>query len=218
MRHNRFRLLHWTEARTPTVRAVRAWRQLLPDWTPTLDALRSLENMPHEHRAAVAVITDGWSTDDARWDVLMALLEYERRDASMRHRLADEGKTFRETVAGTMRAADEAYERMRSNSEVTVETPLPGCPCACHVCDDSPCDDCTNEPAGLTLVPKPGTPRVFTVRTLASLRKEQGVSIPPDDEKMRQHPEVHIHRWTPVKNEWREVVGEECECGAYQTV
>lgn len=44
------------------------------------------------------------------------------------------------------------------------------------------------------------------------------MSIPPDDEKMRQHPEVHIHHWTPVNNEWREVVGEECECGAYRPV
>ncbi len=150
MRHNRFRLLHWTEARTPTVRAVRAWRQLLPDWTPSLDALRDLENMPHEHRAAVAVITDGWSVDDARWDVLMALLEYERRDASMRRMVADEMSALRQELDSPT-DADEAYERMRSNSEVTVETPL----------------------SGLALVPTPGTPRAFTVRTLASLRKEQ---------------------------------------------
>lgn len=81
MKHNLRRVLHLTEARTFWVRAVRAWRNLLPDWTPTLDALRELETMPHEHRAAVAVVSEGWQANDPRWDVLMALLEWERRQA-----------------------------------------------------------------------------------------------------------------------------------------
>lgn len=81
MKHNLRRVLHLTEARTFWVRAVRAWRNLLPDWTPTLDALRELETMPHEHRAAVAIVSEGWQSNDPRWDVLMALLEWERRQA-----------------------------------------------------------------------------------------------------------------------------------------
>lgn len=81
MKHNMKRVLRFTEARTFTVRAIRAWRRLLPDWTPTLDDLKALETMPHEHRAAVRVIAEGWATNDPRWDVLMALLEWERRQA-----------------------------------------------------------------------------------------------------------------------------------------
>lgn len=81
MKHNLRRVLRLTEARTFWVRAIRAWRDLLPDWTPTLDALRELETMPHEHRAAVAVVSEGWQANDPRWDVLMALLEWERRQA-----------------------------------------------------------------------------------------------------------------------------------------
>lgn len=177
MKHNRFRLLHWTEARTPAVRAVRAWRQLLPDWAPDLDAMRTLENMPHEHRAAVAVLSDGWSTDDPRWDVLMALLEYERRDASMRRQVADELTAFSQELE-TSASADEAYERMRSNSEVTVETSLPlldwaGNPIGSTHHRAEECGGYESAPNRLTLVPKPGVPKVFTVRTLASLRKER---------------------------------------------
>ena len=83
MRHNLRNLLH-LDARTPSVRAVRAWRRLLPDWTPTLDAHRDLDTRPHEHVAAVRIVAEGWSPEDARWDVLMALLEYERREERMR--------------------------------------------------------------------------------------------------------------------------------------
>lgn len=82
VKHNLRSVLRLTEARTFWVRAVRAWRNLLPDWTPTLDELRKLESMPHEHRAAVAIVSHGWDANDARWDVLMALLEWERREAT----------------------------------------------------------------------------------------------------------------------------------------
>lgn len=80
MKHNLRRVLHLTTARDFTVRAVRAWRKLLPDWTPTLDMLRDLDTRPHEHIAAVRIVATGWEANDPRWDVLMALLEWERRD------------------------------------------------------------------------------------------------------------------------------------------
>lgn len=101
MKHNRSRVLRWTQTRTPWVKAVRAWRQLLPDWTPTLDEQVSLETMPREHRAAVAVISEGWEANDPKWDVLMALLEWERRQERTRLDLADEiariGQVLEET-------------------------------------------------------------------------------------------------------------------------
>lgn len=81
MKHNLRRVLHLTQARDFTVRAIRAWRRLLPDWTPTLDMLRELDTRPHEHVSAVRVVAEGWDERDARWDVLLALLEWERRDA-----------------------------------------------------------------------------------------------------------------------------------------
>jgi len=173
VRHNRFRQLRWTTARTPWVRAVRAWRDLLPDWTPSLDEQVSLETMPHEHRAAIAIVSDGWGPNDPRWDVLMALLEWERRQERTRRQLADEmsrlnqemetGAEIKEYYAGqpapmpdgvirtpTVLGSEE-FERLREESEITVETPLPG---------------------KLVLVPK-DPPKVFTVRTLRSIREEQ---------------------------------------------
>jgi len=81
VKHNLKQLLHLTMARDFTVRAIRAWRKLLPDWTPTLDMLRDLDIRPHEHIAAVRIVATGWEANDPRWDVLMALLEYERREA-----------------------------------------------------------------------------------------------------------------------------------------
>lgn len=168
---NRFRLLGWTQARTPWVRAVRAWRNLLPDWTPSLDEQMTLETMPHEHRAVVAVISDGWDPGDPRWDCLMALLEWERRQERTRRQLADElsreanemerscahcGGAHHWVTCPTydnVVSMDEEFERLRHDSETTVETELP-------------------KPDHLTLVPT-GTPKVFTVRTLRSIREEQ---------------------------------------------
>jgi len=94
MKHNLRRILRLTEARTFTMRAIRAWRQLLPDWTPTLDALRELDTRPHEHVAAVRIVSEGWEATDARWDVLLALLEWERRDE---RRLQDAANLLSET-------------------------------------------------------------------------------------------------------------------------
>lgn len=89
MKHNLKHLLHLTTARDFTTRAVRAWRKLLPDWTPTLDMLRELDTRPHEHITAVRIVAEGWEANDPRWDVLMALLEYERRDERFRRDCAD---------------------------------------------------------------------------------------------------------------------------------
>lgn len=103
MKHNLRRVLHLTEARTPWVRAVRAWRNLLPDWTPTLDALRELDTRPHEHVAAVRIVADGWEPNDPRWDVLMALLEWERRNAT-----AAEQQRVEDDLDARVRAWEEA--------------------------------------------------------------------------------------------------------------
>ena len=34
---------------------------------------------------------------------------------------------------------------------------------------------------------------------------------PGDGEEPKQHP--HIHVWVPIRNDWDEVVGYQCECG-----
>jgi hypothetical protein len=81
VKHNLRRVLHLTQARDFSVRAVRAWRRLLPDWTPTLDVFRELDTRPHEHVAAVQIVAEGWEPNDPRWDVLAALLAWERREA-----------------------------------------------------------------------------------------------------------------------------------------
>lgn len=175
MKHNLRRVLRLTEARTFWVRAMRAWRELLPDWTPSLDEHRALETMPREHRAAVAIVADGWLANDPRWDVLMALLEWERRAERERVTTASLFKEFRErtemyvaeNTAGyygpdgtplpdNVVSIDEEFERMRYDSEITLETRMP------------------QEPKPkLTLVPKPGVAHVYTVRTLADMRKER---------------------------------------------
>lgn len=60
---------------------IQAWRRLLPDWRPTLGQLQRLDAGPDEYLVALRSVARGWSQDDARWDVLMALFEYERRKA-----------------------------------------------------------------------------------------------------------------------------------------
>jgi hypothetical protein len=89
MKHRRMRPLSYAAERARTVRAVRAWRRLLPDWTPDLDDMRALEAAPAPHRDAVKAITYDWDSGDARWDVLLALLEHARREERTRIRLAD---------------------------------------------------------------------------------------------------------------------------------
>lgn len=189
MKHNLKGIFRLTEARTFWVRAVRAWRNLLPDWTPSLDELRALEDKPHEHRAAVQIVSHGWDNNDPRWDVLMALLEWERREAfsnmskvkqafdDFRERSeADFATSLKQFRQGEKVSLDEEHERLREDSETTVETPFLR---ACHWCDEvddgERCvihDEVEDKRPQLVLVPKI-PPKVFTVRTLASIRAEQ---------------------------------------------
>lgn len=193
VKHNRARLLRWTSARTPWVRAVRAWRNLLPDWIPSLDELVALESMPHEHRAVVRVISDGWEPNDPRWDCLMALLEWERRMAVESARTAEAFQDFKDewdhgwdpeqiVLPDNVVSMDEEYERLRADSETTVETELPKVGCSCGSCQDIGCDVCPcHQNKKLVLVPtEPSinvatgrTLKAFTVRTLRSIREEQ---------------------------------------------
>ena len=112
MKHNMRRVLHLTQARDFTMRAIRAWRHLLPDWTPTLDDLRELDTRPHEHVAAVRIVASGWGAEDARWDVLLALLEYERRQ---------EKRKWVTTLSGEAWGFDPPLDL--DTPETTVETP-----------------------------------------------------------------------------------------------
>ncbi|WP_406444581.1 hypothetical protein OHB14_36805 [Streptomyces sp. NBC_01613] len=68
-----------------------AWRELtrhhMPDWRPTLPQLQRLDEGPHELGVALRSITRGWARSDARWDVLMAVLEYYKREHA--HNLAE---------------------------------------------------------------------------------------------------------------------------------
>lgn len=190
MKHNLKGIFRLTEARTFWVRAVRAWRNLLPDWTPSLDELRALEDKPHEHRAAVRIVSHGWDNNDPRWDVLMALLEWERREALSdmskveqafadfrERREADFLTSLEQFRRGEKVSLDEEHERLREDSETTVETPFLR---SCHWCDmdadgGERCaihDEPEDKRPQLVLVPKI-PPKIFTVRTLASIRAEQ---------------------------------------------
>lgn len=62
--------------------AVAAWRgmdKLLPGWRPTLGALNALDDVPLPVLRLTRALSRDWHRDDARWDVLVALLEYTRR-------------------------------------------------------------------------------------------------------------------------------------------
>jgi hypothetical protein len=126
MKHNRHRLSRFMTARTFGMRAVGAWRRLLPDWTPLASHLAELERRPHEHGVAVRFVSYGWTYDDARWDVLLALLEWERRAERERmHAVNDMERLARETgvMDDNVISMDQDYERLRHDSEITVETP-----------------------------------------------------------------------------------------------
>lgn len=77
-----------------------AWRQLvqhhLPDWRPTLQQLQRLDEGPHELTVALRSLARGWDKDDARWDVLMAVLEYCKRQHA--HELAEQQRAALEGV------------------------------------------------------------------------------------------------------------------------
>lgn len=151
MRHNRHRLSRLVSARVFWTRAVAAWRDLLPDWRPSLEELQALDARPLEHQRATRILAYGWDNNDPRWDVLLALLEWERRAERERR----EANVMHLDNVVSM---DQEYERLRHDCEVTVETEFP---------------EESKRVGALTLVPRPGVPRAFTVRTLASIRKEQ---------------------------------------------
>ncbi|MEH0586242.1 hypothetical protein QA942_19980 [Streptomyces sp. B21-106] len=69
-----------------------AWRELaqqhMPGWRPTLQQLQRLDEGPHELGVALRSIARDWDRDDARWDVLMAVLEYYKREHA--HSLANQ--------------------------------------------------------------------------------------------------------------------------------
>jgi hypothetical protein len=157
MRHNRHRLSRLVSARVFWTRAVAAWRDLLPDWRPSLEELQALDARPLEHQRAVRILAYGWDNNDPRWDILLALLEWERRAERERRNAADELTRLGQEMDNVV-SMDQEYERLRHDCEVTVETEFP---------------EESKRVGGLTLVPKPGVPRAFTVRTLASIRKEQ---------------------------------------------
>jgi len=63
---------------------LKAWRQLarlVPGWRPTYEGLQRLDEGPAELLVALRSIARGWSRDDARWDVLQAVVEYYKRQA-----------------------------------------------------------------------------------------------------------------------------------------
>lgn len=54
-------------------------RLALPGWRPTPEQLAALDEGAPAYSGALRLITDGWSPDDARWDVLQGVVEYNRR-------------------------------------------------------------------------------------------------------------------------------------------
>jgi hypothetical protein len=40
---------------------------------------------------------------------------------------------------------------------------------------------------------------------------------PADKDKPKEHPPQHVHDWVPIMNDWGEVAGYSCACGAYQS-
>lgn len=75
---------------------VKAWRELsqrhMPDWQPTLQKLRRLDEGSTELLRALRSVARGWSPSDARWDVLMAVVEYYKRQHA--HELAEKQRAF----------------------------------------------------------------------------------------------------------------------------
>lgn len=192
MKRNRHRLSRFVAARIPTMRAVRAWRELLDHWMPDQSDLEELDARPREHRQAVRALMYGIPYGDSRWDVLVALLEWERREERKRREAADmltresdcgycgadhsDGSTC-DTYSNVI-SMDEEHERLRHDNEITVETPTPGVKVLQQHVDNLL--DIINEtkPVGIdpserfVAVPT-GAPKVFTVRTLKSIREEQ---------------------------------------------
>lgn len=156
MRHNLRRVLHLTEARTFWVRAVRAWRDLLPDWTPTLDALRALDTRPHEHVAAVRIVAEGWEPNDPRWDVLMALLEWERRAATVaeQQRVEDEQDARISAWQEALLAEEaEMAESEASRQAAVADNRAPVCPPGECTWPDCACPEIEQPPVRAAIIP-----------------------------------------------------------------
>jgi phage gp16-like protein len=67
-----------------------AWRnlaRLMPGWRPTLQGLQRLDEGPNELLVALRAIARGWAHQDARWDVLMGVIEFYKREHA--HGLAE---------------------------------------------------------------------------------------------------------------------------------
>lgn len=154
MKHNLRRVLRLTEARTFWVRATRAWRQLLPDWTPTLDDLKALETMPHEHRAAVGVVSDGWDSNSPKWDVLMALLEWERREATLKASYDTRLAAWEESLLEDGNICDHCLGVGHSFEDCPSDEPPVGAVCPCGQCADTGChhDPCLIKKADAMVV------------------------------------------------------------------
>lgn len=203
MKHRRTRVARWTMARTFTVRAIRAWRGLLPDWTPSLDQMAALEHQPHEYRLAISVLSEDWEAEDPRWDVLLALLEYERREQRARdtrdywsepgrvdewlgqvvetQKLEVADATGMDTddtqVHGAVVGGPEEGEvrDLRDVHPQAEDVHPDGEPVQQEPADGTP-EDSPGDPdgtAGNGLVVVQRAPAVFSVRTLASIRAEQ---------------------------------------------
>lgn len=67
--------------RRRTRACVKAWSRLLPGWKPDADQLEALDAGPWQLQAAYGALAEGWDRADARWDVLIAVLVYTRREA-----------------------------------------------------------------------------------------------------------------------------------------
>lgn len=72
---------HRDEPRARSRACLRAWRELLPGWRPDRDQLNALDAESPQLVAAYRAIAEGWPADCARWDVLIAVLVYTRREA-----------------------------------------------------------------------------------------------------------------------------------------
>lgn len=201
MKRNRHRLSRFVAARIPAVRAARAWSDLLNHWMPDQSDLEELDARPREHRQAVRVLMYGIPYTDPRWDVLVALLEWERREERKRRDAADELTRLSEEMDRTggpiditgmitdnVVSMDVEYERLRRTDETTIETELPRVDWAGNpegstyhsatqpLCPPGECTwpDCNCQAkAEFTLVPSPKGPKWYTVRTLRSIREEQ---------------------------------------------
>lgn len=84
--------------------AIDAWRRLLPGWKPTLAQLNALDEKSPEFTAAIRAMTRDWTAHDARWDTLVAVVEYVRRDHA--HELAEKIRSWHDRLPGEHECCD----------------------------------------------------------------------------------------------------------------